>query len=211
MLVGILLVYVVVLNMVLSNMMYTRVRQLAPPPPLKAHPATPQGPQDPPPLPPRRTERAAGLLVLVLVRTPQHPPAAPVARLLLQLRAVAWQTPPRVAVVVSRAEAMLRYNDWCLLTELQCSIAVLGDMSPAGLVQYIHNTDMCCTPAGAPTHDVVLLYDSSTVRHGFAQRVHSAARVPAVTCLQASRAQPPCQAYYVPAAHLGTNRSLWTV
>jgi hypothetical protein len=87
---------------------------------------------------------------------------------------------------------------------------VLGDMSPAGLVQYIHNTDMCCTPAGTPTHDVVLLYDSSTVRRGFAQRVLSAARVPAITCLQTSHAELPCQAYYVPAAYMSANSSHWT-
>lgn len=212
-LVGILLLYVVVLNMVLSNMMYNRVRQLAPPalradtplPPQPLQPP-PQPPLQPPPQPP--PPRAAPLLVLVVVRAPQHPPAAPVARLLLQLRAVVWQTPPRVAVVVSRAEAMLRYNDWCLLTELQCGIAVLGDMSPAGLVQYIHSTDMCCTHTGAPTHDVVLLYDNSAVRRGFAQRVQSAAHVHAITCLQTSHAQP-CQAYYVPAAYMSTNSSHW--
>jgi hypothetical protein len=149
-------------------------------------------------------------LLAVLVRTPQHLPAAPVARLLLQLRTVAWQTPPRVAVIVNRAEAMLHYNDWCLLTELQCSVAVLGDTTPGGLVQYIRNTDMCCTPTGVPTRDVVLLYDSSTVRHGFAQRVHSAARVPAITCLQASHADRSCQAYYVPAAYMSANSSHWT-
>lgn len=79
MLVGILLVHVVVLNMVLSNIMYTRFRQLTlsmppPSPPLQRGADTLQ----PAPLPPRlRAAPAPGLLVLVVVRTQQHPPQSP--------------------------------------------------------------------------------------------------------------------------------------
>lgn len=148
------------------------------------------------------------MLLLVLVRTPQHVDGAspPVARLLLQLRLVSWHTPPRIVIAMGRADAMEHYNDWCLLTDLQCNIAVLGDLSPGGLVRFIHNTDMCCR-GGLPTHDVVLIHEDAKLRRGFGERVANAQMSPSIgSCLLPS----PCKAYYIPAADFGANASVWT-
>lgn len=204
-LVAILLVYVVVLNMVLSNMMYNQRFR---------HNASGAQPEHLQPVLARGLDIAAprphapGLLVLVLMRSSKSSAEAPVplvAGLMMKLRSVAWQTPPRIVLVMERAMAMHSYNDWCLLTELQCDIAVLGDMSAAGLVHFIYNTDMCCTRAGVPTRDVLLLYEGTHIRRGLAQQVARLER-DAVTCLQGS----PCQAYYIPAAFLVTNTSRWS-
>ena len=212
---AILLVYVVVLNMILCNMMYTKKFALTPQSPRHEQRSWVLGvervdreqhrePHDQEQLP-----NAAPLqvLLLVLLRTPQHVAGTspPVARLMLQLRPVSWRTPPRVVIVMGRADAMLHYNDWCLLTELQCDIAVLGDLSPGGLVRYIHNTDMCCR-GGTPTHDIVLVHEGAIVRRGFGERVAHAQESPGTSsCLLAS----PCQAYYIPAADFGSNSSAW--
>lgn len=215
---GILLVYVVVLNMVLSNMIYLQrfrhnasvgyiqpyahslrsvrsvVMSANTSPALEhMHASTTPAPRNKP-----------ALLVLVLIHSSPHTAAAPVVRLLMQLRVVSWHITPRIALVMQPAHAMTSYNDWCLLTELQCDIAVLSDTTAAGLAQYIHNTDMCCTSAGIPTHNVLLLHDTTSVRRGFAQTLRRAASGQ-VSCLQGS----PCQAFYIPAQFISYNGSRW--
>jgi hypothetical protein len=196
---AILLVCVVVLNMILCNMMYTKKFALVSPSPrdqqawvlgVEQHDLS------------RLSELSAApplpVLLLVLLRTPQHVAGTspPVAQLMLQLRSVLWRTPPRVVIVMGRVDAIKYYKNWCLLTELQCDIAVIGDLSPGGLVRYIHNTDMCCK-LGLPTHDIVLMHEGATVRRGFGKRVARAQDSPSTSsCLLAS----PCQAYYIPAA-----------
>lgn len=211
-LIGILMVYVVVLNMVLSNILYSQRFK---------HNASDTHPQPLSTLAPSMSmsvykslltnshggeHEHTGLLVLVLLHHSQNTAAAPVARLMMQLRSVVWHVQPRIVLVMPRATAMLQYNDWCLLTELQCDIAVLGDMSAAGLIQYIYNTDMCCTRAGVPTHDMLMLYETTAIHRGFARQVAKAAH-DAVSCLQGT----PCQAYYVPAAHMMANSTQWGV
>lgn len=209
-LIAILMVYVVVLNMVLSNIMYSqRFRHNSSDPLpqlLTTSTRTMRAGTRTPSMPASASLSAAeqGLVVLVLVRGAHSSAAAPVARLMMQLRAVAWQTAPRIVLAMPRATAMSHYNDWCLLTELQCGIAVLGDMSAAGLIQYLYNTDMCCTRAGLPTHDMLMLHETTQLRRGFARLVATAAPS-AVSCLQGS----PCQAYYVPAACIVPNSSQW--
>jgi hypothetical protein len=214
MLTAILLVYVVVLNMILCHMMYTKKFALVPPIPRREQQAwawdverTGREQHDLT----RKSELSAAtplpVLLLVLLRSPQHVADAstPVARLMLQLRPVQWRTPPRVVIAMARTDAMQHYNDWCLLTQLQCVIVVLGDLSPGGLVRYIHNTDMCCRD-GMPTHDIVLVHEGATVRRGFGERVAHAQESPSTSsCLLAS----PCQAYYIPAADFGSNGSAW--
>lgn len=209
---GILLVYVVILNMVLGNMMYLhRFRHNISDSHVQLHTlrsvlmssqrSTPEHKHvatTPAPL------IKPGLLVIVLIHSSQHTAAAPVVRLLMQLRLVAWHIPPRLVLVMQPAHAMNDYNDWCLLTELQCDIAVLSDTTAVGLVQYVHNTDMCCTSAGIPTHDVLLLHDTTSIRRGFAQTIVHAAPG-RVSCLQGS----PCQAFYIPSKFISNNGSRW--
>jgi hypothetical protein len=208
-LIGILMVYVVVLNMVLSNILYNqRFRHNTSDThaqPTQSALAVTTYPSIHAKTRATAEVETAGLLVLVLLHS-HNTAAAPVARLMMQLRSVAWHVVPRIVLVMPRDTAMVQYNDWCLLTELQCDIAVLGDMSAAGLVRYIHNTDMCCTRAGVPTRDMLMLYETTVVHRGFARVVAGAAHN-TVSCLQGS----PCQAYYVPAAYIAANVSQWGV